>query len=154
MKVTALEEYGLRCMLRLARSSGHGSVTLPEFASGEGVSIPYAGKLLTILKKARLVKAARGRHGGYELTRLAGQISLKEILDSLGNPVFSSSHCAKYSGENEICVHTDNCTIRSVWRGFEGFIGDVLEKVSLADLAEGKMEIFHELKVEKKTNAR
>ena len=54
MKVTALEEYGLRCMVLLARSEEDHPLTLPEFSDREGVSVPYAGKLLMILKKFTL----------------------------------------------------------------------------------------------------
>ena len=67
MKVSALEEYGIRCMVLLARQEG-GSLTLPEISEAEGLSISYAGKLLNILKKAGLVKSVRGRLGGYALT--------------------------------------------------------------------------------------
>lgn len=137
MKITALEEYGFRCMLLLARRGYEVSLTLPDFAENEGLSVPYAGKLLMILKKAGLVKAVRGRNGGYVLTKMPEDIRLKEIFDALGDPVFSAGYCDRFTGENDACVHNDDCTVRHIWKSFEGFIGDMLSRVSLADVAAG-----------------
>ena len=70
MKITAQEEYGLRCLLRLARAEGeHAALTIPEIAAAEGLSVPYVAKLLAVLRQAGLIESARGRAGGY---RFAG----------------------------------------------------------------------------------
>ncbi len=139
MKITALEEYGLRCMLLLAKSYGN-TLTLSDFSQRERLSIPYAGKLLMILKKARLVKAVRGRNGGYALSKAASEIYLKEIFYALGEPVFSPSHCQRYSGDEETCVHTSDCSVRDIWIGVGGLIENVMERITLADIASGNLE--------------
>ena len=138
MRVTALEEYGLRCMLLLARNQDE-SLTLPEFSRLEGLSIPYAAKLLMILKKAGLVKAVRGRSGGYELARSADEIHLKEIFDAVGEPLFSPAHCRKFSGDDLVCAHTGDCSVKNIWQGFGSMINNILEGVTLADIASGNI---------------
>jgi Rrf2 family protein len=140
MKVTALEEYGLRCMLVFARRGSRKPITLPEIGATEGLSIPYAAKLLMILKKAGLVKAVRGRGGGYILARSPQEIVLKEIFEALGDSFFGSHHCQRYSGDSEDCVHTEDCTVRDMWLTFDRYIGDILDKVTLADLACGNVD--------------
>ncbi len=140
MRITALEEYGFRCMLLLARRRRDGSLALPDFAESEGLSVPYAGKLLMILKKAGLVVAVRGRNGGYALVKEPEEIRLKEIFDALGDPVYSPDHCDRFTGENEVCVHTDFCTVRHIWESFDGFIGNMLSRISLADVAAGDID--------------
>ena len=142
MRITALEEYGLRCMVLLARHRDDEPLTLPEFATREGFSIPYAGKLLMNLKKSGLVQAVRGRKGGYVLVQPPEEITLKEIFEVLGKPVFSASHCERYTGENEVCVHSGDCTIKNIWQTFEGFIGSFLERVTLADLVSGDINLL------------
>ncbi|HBC46781.1 MAG TPA: transcriptional regulator [candidate division Zixibacteria bacterium] len=139
MKISAIEEYGIRCMLLLARSNTDETLTLPEFELREGLSIPYAAKLLMILKRAGLVKAVRGRKGGYILARAPEQIALKEILDALGEPVFSSSHCGRHSGQLDICVHHDDCQVRVIWKSFDNFISQILTGITLADVASGNL---------------
>jgi len=135
MKVSALEEYGLRCMVLLARSGPGESLTLPEISAKEGLSLPYAGKLLMILKQAGLVKAVRGRKGGYALTRSPETVVLREIFNALGEPVFGPTHCERYTEEGECCVHNEDCTVRNVWGTFNQFVSGYLDSVTLADLA-------------------
>ena len=48
MKITAQEEYGLRCLIRLARTEAQTS-TIPEIAGAEGLSVAYVGKLLGVV---------------------------------------------------------------------------------------------------------
>ena len=142
MKVSALEEYGIRCMVLLARQEG-GSLTLPEISEAEGLSISYAGKLLNILKKAGLVKSVRGRLGGYELTSPPDQLPLSRIFEVLGEPLYTPKrHCNQYTGEKEQCVHTEDCTVRGMWRGFSKIITGVLDKLTLADLATGEYDFI------------
>jgi DNA-binding transcriptional ArsR family regulator len=77
MKVTAQEEYGLRCLVQVARGHAQGrSLSITEIAQGEGLSTPYVGKILAVLRKGGLVTAARGRSGGYTLTRNPRAITL------------------------------------------------------------------------------
>ncbi|MBV9121820.1 MAG: Rrf2 family transcriptional regulator, partial [Planctomycetes bacterium] len=59
MKISSQEEYGLRCLLRLARAEG-ASLTIPEIAAAEGLSVPYVGKLLAVLRQAGLIDSVRG----------------------------------------------------------------------------------------------
>jgi Rrf2 family iron-sulfur cluster assembly transcriptional regulator len=147
MKVSALEEYGVRCMLLLARRGAEETLTLPEFESSEGLSIPYAAKLLTILRRAGLVKAARGRKGGYMLTRAPEQIALKEILDALGEQAFSSSHCGRHAGQLDTCVHLDDCQVRVIWKSFDNFISQLLSGITLADVASGNLDFLQNVQI-------
>jgi Rrf2 family iron-sulfur cluster assembly transcriptional regulator len=137
MKITALEEYGLRCMLALAKSWPDKSVTMPELGQMEKLSVPYVGKLMMILKKAGLVKAVRGRNGGYVLAEAPNQLGLDRVLNALGEPIYSTRHCARYSGEAEICVHIEECNVRNMWATFNDFVNDVLHRMTLADLITG-----------------
>jgi Rrf2 family iron-sulfur cluster assembly transcriptional regulator len=151
MKITALEEYGLRCMLSLAGSEADVTLSLPQFQTMEGLSIPYAAKLLLILRRAGLVKAVRGRRGGYMLARPAEKIRLKEIFDALGEPTFSSTHCGKHTGQLDICVHQDDCRVRAIWKSFDSFIGQILGTITLADVVSGKLEILDSIRFTKET---
>jgi Rrf2 family transcriptional regulator, iron-sulfur cluster assembly transcription factor len=147
MKVSAIEEYGIRCMLLLARCKSDETLTLPEFQEKEGLSIPYAAKLLMILKRAGLVKAARGRKGGYMLARAPEKIALKEILDALGEPAFSSAHCGRHTGQLDVCVHQDDCQVRVIWKSFDNFINQILAGITLADVAAGRLEILENMQI-------
>src|SRR5688500_19657157 len=80
MKISAQEEYGLRCLLQLARAGTMGqSLTLSQIAELEGISTANAGKLLWILSKAGLVQSTRGIKGGYSLAKPASEIRLNQV---------------------------------------------------------------------------
>ena len=134
MKITALEEYGLRCVLRLAMKPGGGPLTVAEIAEKEGLTVPYAGKLLTVLRQNGLVDSVRGRSGGYILTRPAETISVEEVLSALGEPLFATNYCEAHPGALAVCSHQGNCSIRSVWQVLGEMIHRVLLGTSLADL--------------------
>jgi len=139
LKITALEEYGLRCMI-LFSSAPNGMLTLPEISSQEGLSLPYAGKLLMLLKKAGLVRAVRGRNGGFILIRPADEIFLKEILSALGNSLYGSHHCDRYSVDEDSCRHQGDCKVGNLWDFFNQHIQSVIEKITLADVADGNLK--------------
>jgi Rrf2 family protein len=140
MKITALEEYGLRCMLMFAEKGPETPLTITEISAGEGLSVPYTGKLLMILKQAGLVRAVRGRNGGYILARPPEEMILKDIFDALGEPFFGPHHCTRYAADNDVCVHNENCKVRDMWATFEQFIGGILGRLTLADLAAGNCD--------------
>ena len=140
MKITALEEYGMRCMLLVARKEKGKPVTLPEVSESENITVPYAGKLLMILKNAGLVESARGRNGGYTLTHPAEDISLREIFEALGEPVGGPEHCSRHTGKGEYCVHSDDCDIKGIWQAFGEYFSEATDRVSLGDLAAGRVD--------------
>ncbi len=137
MKVTSTEEYGLRCLLTLAHehAAGRGGLTLPEIASREGLPVPNTAKLLRKLRLAGILESARGRTGGYSLRRPPEQISLAEVVAALDGSIYQNQHCATFTGAESVCVHTGDCSVRSVWVAVQMLVHSALEKVSLADLA-------------------
>ena len=69
MKLSAQEEYGLRCLLYMARSGETKSHSIPEISRAEGLSVPNVAKLMRILRLGGLVASVRGQAGGYTLSR-------------------------------------------------------------------------------------
>ena len=143
MKVSAQEEYGFRCMTQIALHERENiPTTAPKIAKAEGISLPYANKLLTILKRAGLILSVRGVNGGYQLSRDASQIPLSEILKALGGFLFSPDFCQCFPGLKEQCVHNrSSCSLRSVWSVLGEYIEGVLSETTLEDLV-GKKEPF------------
>ena len=134
MKISAQEEYGLRCLLQLARAESEGeSLTLSQIARREGVSSANAGKLMWILNKAGLVQSQRGTKGGYRLARPASEIHLNEVIRVLDDDRLQT-HCNTYTGVLDTCVHTDDCGIRSVIVELHQVVDEALSGITLAQL--------------------
>jgi len=148
MKISAQEEYGLRCMMALAGSDDQRALTIPEIAEHEGLSPAYVAKLMRLLRRRGLVASARGRGGGYTLARPSAEISVGEALAALGDPLFSSMYCGKFHGEQTSCVHLDGCSIRSIWGHLDHLIVQVLGSISLAALVGGEPELHQRLRAQ------
>ena len=76
-------DYGLRAMLDLAERYGQGPVQSESIAKRQEISDAYLDQLLTLLRRAGLVRSVRGPRGGHELVRPAGEITLMEVLTAL-----------------------------------------------------------------------
>ncbi|MET0646007.1 MAG: Rrf2 family transcriptional regulator [Pyrinomonadaceae bacterium] len=133
MKVSAQEEYGLRCLLQLARLDGGEFLTLGQMAEREGISQANAGKVLWLLNKAGLVTSTRGTKGGYTLARPAAEIRLSEIIKVLDEGQVEG-HCKTYPGVLDSCVHTGDCGIRSVIVNVHEAVERALSAITLAQL--------------------
>ena len=147
MKISAQEEYGLRCLLQLALLDTDESLTLPQIAEREGISVANAGKLMWLLNKAGFVQAIRGTKGGYSLTRPAKEIHLSEVIKVLEADDVSN-HCESYTGILDSCVHKGECGIRSVIVGLHEVVQNALSQVTLEHLigTEKKVdERFHRI---------
>jgi Rrf2 family iron-sulfur cluster assembly transcriptional regulator len=134
MKISAQEEYGLRCLLQLARAEVMGeSLTLPQLARLEGISTANAGKLMWILSKAGLVQSTRGIKGGYSLSQPASEVRLNKVIRVLeGEP--AQSHCKSYAGVLDACVHTGDCGIRPVIVELHQIVDNALADITLSQL--------------------
>jgi Rrf2 family protein len=145
MKISKQEEYGLRCILQLAQQKKGEPLSVTEIAQREGLSVEYVTKLMTILRKTGLIKAIRGVHGGFVLSRSPSWISVGEVLTVLGSYSFDDSLCQKYHGNLESCVHISGCGIRPVWLSLVKHIMGVLDRISLADLLKDEEELKKEI---------
>jgi Rrf2 family iron-sulfur cluster assembly transcriptional regulator len=140
MKFTAQEEYGLRCLLQIGRHAG-GGLTIPEIAVAEGLSTPYVAKLMRVLRRGGFVKSTRGQTGGYTLARPTEQIVVGEVLSLLGGRFFETEFCERYPGSVQICTHTVDCSIRSLWHAVQDVVDQVLGKTTLRDLLVNEQEM-------------
>ena len=145
MKISAQEEYGLRCLLQLARSERDEVVSVKEIASKEGLSQAYVEKLLRLLSKSGLVHSVRGVKGGYVLNRPPTQISLGEVVRALGEVPNTDHMCQQFTGLEAQCVHFSDCGIRSVWSGLTSYIQNFMDKTTLDSLLEDEYTVADRL---------
>ena len=134
MRLSAQQEYGLRCIVQMARPRTAEANNIVDVADREAISTAYVAKLLRILRKAGLVNSIRGVKGGYTLARPAEEITVIEILESLGDPLYSPGYCRRYSGKARDCVHVCDCGSRAVLMGLNDIVRNYLAQFSLADL--------------------
>ena len=142
MKFSSTEEYGLRCMLQMAKKGHKGTTTITELSQKENLTSAHVAKIMGILRKGGLVQSLRGQSGGYQLSKPPQEINVNEVLESLGGKFFSrEEYCSSPSGEHETCIHTLDCSIRSLWTGLSIAMTSYLRKCKLSDLVTTEPEM-------------
>src|SRR3989442_5396364 len=112
MKISAHEEYGLRCLVQLARAEIDGqSLTLNQIADREGLSVANAGKLMWVLVKAGLVQSQRGANGGFKFARPAPEIRLNEVIGILDQDT-GDRFCRTDTGVPALFIHNIEYGVR------------------------------------------
>jgi Rrf2 family iron-sulfur cluster assembly transcriptional regulator len=147
MKITAYEEYGLRIILRLAKLQDEGKdlVSLNDIASKEGISSENTAAILSKLRDSELVESVRGKYGGYKLKRSPEQINLFQIVSGISKDTFDVYFCETHSGNQETCVHSTECTVRSVWTSVNTMINNFLASITLKQLMSNESDFTQEL---------
>ncbi len=139
MKITAQEEYGLRCLLHLARIPPGETLKAPVIAEREGLSSAHVEKLLHTLNRAGLTTSVRGAQGGYRLARAPQQVTLRDAIEALGGVVNTADICGSQRTGDRECVHQGGCGIKPVWGLIGRYLSHVFESITLYDLAEGRL---------------
>ena len=132
MKLSTRSRYGLRAMLVLALSDSDKSIMTKEIAEKQNLPATYLEQLMLALRKAKLVVATRGAHGGYVLSRSANEITLVEIVEALEGPL-DIADCADVPN---CCIDSDACALKEIFLQANKALYDVFAGVSLAELAE------------------
>jgi Rrf2 family protein len=141
MKLSAQEEYGLRCLIHMARLHDGESLSIPEISKAEGLSIPNVAKLMRLLRLGGIVTSVRGQAGGYTLGLPPDQISVGSVMDVLGGRFFSPKFCDRHSGLGKVCTHATDCALRVLWTTMQEVLDGVLRRVTLKDLLCGEHDM-------------
>lgn len=132
MKLSTKGRYGLRAMIDLARYSEEEPVSISSVATRQGISERYLEQLVSLLKKAGLVKSIRGASGGYVLARAMNEISVGDILRALeGN--LEPVQCAAFYSEDG-CSASGGCVTKYVWQKINDSINHTVDEIKLDEL--------------------
>jgi len=132
MKLSTRSRYGIRAALDLAKNYGNGPLQIKAIAKTEDISNKYLEQLISILKAAGMVRSVRGPKGGYMLAKDPSEVTLGDIFKILEGP-FVPVECL---GDSSYCDKCGDCLMRPVWAKLQGAIDDVLDGMTLKDLAD------------------
>ena len=141
MKITSQEEYGLRCILQLARQEQGAPMMVRDIAEREGLSIAYVEKLLLIISRGGIIESVRGPKGGYRLTKPCHEISIGQVMRVLGGVPSKDEICSQFTGNHETCVHHVDCGLRPVWASITDFVHSVFDKIPISVLLQGEIDV-------------
>ena len=129
MRLTTKGRYAVTAMLDLALHGADGPVTLADIAARQAISQSYLEQLFARLKRAGLVASLRGPGGGYALARSASQISVSDIIGSVGEGI-DATRC----GGTGDCQDGLVCLTHELWMDLSERIDRFLTDIKLGDL--------------------
>jgi len=135
MRMSAKAEYAVRAMTQLASVDEGVLVTTEDLAKAQGIPAQFLVDILSELRADRLVRSHRGREGGYELARPAGEISIADVLRCVDGPLAS----VRDIGLGDLPYSGATAALSDVWRALRASMRSVLEDTSLADVADGAL---------------
>jgi Rrf2 family protein len=136
MRLTVKSDYAIRALAELAaRSRGETLVTAEELAEAQGIPRRFLLGILAQLRKDGLVISHRGVDGGYMFGQSPADITLADIIRSVDGPL------AQIGDERpgEITYTGAAAVLADVWVAVRASLRAVLEEVTLADLAAGRL---------------
>ena len=134
MRVSAKADYALRATVELAAAGG-GPLKRDALASAQDIPAGFLENILLDLRQADVVRSQRGPEGGYWLARPAGEINLAEVVRAVEGPLAS----VRGARPGELTFQGSAQPLERLWVAVRASLRSVLESVTLADLADGRL---------------
>jgi Rrf2 family protein len=136
VRITAKADYAVRAAVELAAAEKTGKPVKGEFlARAQGIPPNFLENILTELRRAGIVHTRRGAEGGYQLARPATEITVADVLRAVEGPLAAVQGIRPdqlaYGGAAE--------RLPEVWVALRASLRDVLEHVTVADIARGRL---------------
>ena len=140
MRYTTKTEYGLICMVYMAKHQEKEWISIKEIAKEENYSVAYIEKILQALRQAALVTSQQGNHGGYALARRPAEITLRQIIDALEGHTFDA-FCEPQVREEIVCNHICLCGAKPIWKKTKEVLDHFFNSINLEMLARPQAEV-------------
>ncbi len=135
MHVTAKADYAVRAVIELAGSSQASPLKVEEVARAQHIPVSFLENILTQLRSAGVVRSQRGPEGGYWLAHAPEELNLAQVIRAVEGPLVGvrgqRPEELEYSGSAE--------SLKQVWIALRANLRNVLEHVSVADVANGTL---------------
>jgi Rrf2 family protein len=134
MRISASADYAVRAAVELAAAPDDWH-RVEDIAALQDIPARFLENILVALRNAGIAQSRRGPHGGYRLARPAGAITLADVIRASDGPLAAVQGVRPESVE----PRGNAAPLRDVWIAVRANLRAVLESVTLADVASGKI---------------
>jgi Rrf2 family protein len=136
VRITAKADYAVRAAVELAAAEGAGHpIKGEQIARNQEIPQNFLENILTELRRAGIVRSRRGAEGGYQLARPASEVTVAEVLRAVEGPLAAVQGVRP----DELSYDGSSAALAEVWVALRASLRDVLEHVTLADIARHKL---------------
>jgi Rrf2 family protein len=135
LRISAKADYAVRAAVELAATPGERPVKAELIATAQEIPLNFLENILGELRHAGIVRSHRGAEGGFRLARPPDRISIADIIRAVEGPLASvrggPPEETSYPGASE--------ALPRVWIAVRANLRNVVENVTVADVAGGKL---------------
>ena len=129
--ITTKGRNALKVMIDLARHDGEGYISLSDIAARQKESVKYLEISVKQLSVAGLIVSARGKSGGYKLSRPPKDYTVAEILLS-GEGSLAPISCLEEGSAP--CENAGTCATLPLFKELDDVIMGFLNSKKLSDI--------------------
>jgi Rrf2 family protein len=135
MRVTAKADYAVRATVELATGSRDSPRKVDDVAKAQGIPLSFLENILTQLRSSGIVRSQRGPEGGYWLASPPEEVTLAQVIRAVEGPLVG----VRGQRPEEVEYHGSSESLQQVWVALRANLRKVLEHVTVADVAAGKL---------------
>lgn len=131
MRISAKTDYAVRAAVELAAHSDDHPLKSERISQAQDIPLRFLENILVQLRQGGIVVSRRGADGGYRLAEPADEITVADVIRAIDGPL------AAVAGERPEKLGFEGTAepLRDMWVAVRASLRDVLEHVTLADLA-------------------
>lgn len=130
--ITKKAEYAISTLTELANLEPGAQITTREIAQRRRIPANLIVQLISSLREASWVTSTRGPGGGITLACNPAEISLRQVIELYDGPI-GITRCLL---QDQPCHNQVECSLRGVWAEAQSKMLEVLERVTIKELAE------------------
>lgn len=132
MRLSTKARYAVMAAVDIGQQERNTPVSLTVIADRQNLPLPYLEQLFVKLRKAGIVKSARGASGGYTLVHSPDKTRILDIIKAVDTPM-KATRCKAESAAG--CQeHGQRCVTHDLWDELGALIQVFLNKVTIADV--------------------
>jgi Rrf2 family protein len=135
VRISAKADYAVRAMVELAASPDDAPVKAERVANAQGIPLNFLENILGELRHAGIVRSQRGAEGGFRLAKPADQISVADVIRAVEGPLATVRGGPPEESEYPGAA----AELPRVWIAVRKSLRDVVERVTVADVAAGRL---------------
>src|SRR3954447_21607986 len=136
LRISARADYAVRAGIELAVAHAEGRATKGEIiCRAQGIPLKFLETILGDLRQHGLVRSQRGSDGGYWLAKPPEEIAVADLIRAVGGPLAS----VRGRRPEDLGYDGSAAPLQGVWIAVRAAVRDVVERVTLADLAADRL---------------
>ena len=125
-------EYAIRALTYLATQKQEETTLSSQISEKAHIPTAYLSKILLNLKDFGILNSLKGPGGGFFFVKDPAEIQLKEVVSIFDPNITSENNCVMGLAE---CGGDCPCPIHDIWAPFRERLFEILEKTSIASMA-------------------